>query len=207
MPIVQVSLDVPDDIYKGVLNGSFELLGMVKDGQHKVRKHIPRAKLPKADKSGRVKKAGVWQVVKEHKVVAIGVGVAVTIAGVGAYAFQSHRESKKQAAEERITEFQKALRDYLKASKKGKLNTKVVNNLLGAMDDLEKKKLGKDVELTIPASQFTELIYSIFTYTELLAKANEVEVKITKPKTGTQGCITSLKSYLEIQKQILELAA
>jgi len=75
------------------------------------------------------------------------------------------------------------------------------------MDDLEKKKLGKDVELTIPASQFTELIYSIFTYTELLAKANEVEVKITKPKTGTQGYITSLKSYLEIQKQILELAA
>lgn len=207
MPIVQVSLDVPDDIYKGVLNGSFELLGMVKDGQHKVRKHIPRAKLPKADKSGRVKKAGVWHVIKEHKVVAIGVGVAVTIAGVGAYAFQSHRESKKQAAEERITEFQKALRDYLKASKKGKLNTKVVNNLLGAMDGLEKKKLGKDVELTIPASQFTELIYSIFTYTELLAKANEVEVKITKPKTGMQGCITSLKSYLEIQKQILELAA
>ena len=198
MPIVQVSLDVPDDIYKGVLNGSFELLGMVKDGQHKVRKHIPRAKLPKADKSGRVKKAGVWHVIKEHKVVAIG---------VGAYAFQSHRESKKQAAEERITEFQKALRDYLKASKKGKLNTKVVNNLLGAMDGLEKKKLGKDVELTIPASQFTELIYSIFTYTELLAKANEVEVKITKPKTGMQGCITSLKSYLEIQKQILELAA
>lgn len=138
---------------------------------------------------------------------AIGVGAAVAIAGVGAYAFQSYRESKKQAAEERIAEFQKALRDYLKASKKGKLNTKVVNNLLGAMDDLEKKKLGKDVELTIPASQFTELIYSIFTYTELLAKANEVEVKITKPKTGTQGYITSLKSYLEIQKQILELAA
>ena len=207
MPIVQVSLDVPDDIYKSVLSGSFELLGMVKDGQNKVRKHIPRAKLPKADKSGRVKKAGVWQVIKEHKVVAIGVGVAVTIAGVGAYAFLSHRESKKQAVEERITEFPKALRDYLKASTKGKLNTKVVNNLLGAMDDLEKKKLGKDVELTIPASQFTELIYSIFTYTELLAKANEVEVKITKPKTGTQGYITSLKSYLEIQKQILELAA
>lgn len=207
MPIVQVSLDVPDDIYKGVLNGAFELLGMVKDGKHKVRKHIPRAKLPKTDKSGRVKKVGVWQVIKEHKVVAIGVEAAVAIAGVGAYAFQSYRESKNQAAEERIAELQKALRDYLKASKKGKLNTKVVNNLLGAMDDLEKKKLGKDVELIIPASQFTELIYSIFTYTELLAKANEVEVKITKPKTGTQGYITSLKSYLEIQKQILELAA
>ena len=49
MPIVQVPLDVPDDIYKSVQNGTLELLGMVKDGQHKVRKHIPRAKLPKAN--------------------------------------------------------------------------------------------------------------------------------------------------------------
>lgn len=206
MPIVQVPLDVPDDIYKGVLNGSLELLGMVKDGQHKVRKHIPRAKLPKTEKSDQVKKTGVWQVIKEHKVVAIGVGVAVTIAGVGAYALQSHRESKRKAAEERIAGFKKALRDYLKASKKGKLNAKVVDNLLGALDDLEKQKLGKDVELTIPASQLTELIYSIFTYTESLAKANEFEVRIAKPKSGTQGGITSLKTYLEIQKHILEAA-
>ena len=67
MPIVQVSLDVPDDIYKGVLNGSFELLGMVKDGQHKVRKHILRAKLPKADKSGRVKKREYGRLLKNIK--------------------------------------------------------------------------------------------------------------------------------------------
>lgn len=35
MPIVQVSLDVPEDIYLNVLDGSLELLGMVKDGSHK----------------------------------------------------------------------------------------------------------------------------------------------------------------------------
>lgn len=207
MPIVQVPLDVPDDIYKGVLNGSLELLGMVKDGQHKVRKHIPRAKLTKSDKGVRVKRVGVWQAIKEHKTVAIGVSATVAIAGVGAYAFQSWRDSKKQATEERITGFQKALKDYLKVSKQGKLNAKVVDNLLGALDELEKNKLGKDVELTIPASQLTELIYSIFRYTESLAKANEFEIKIAKPKSGTQGSITSLKSYLELQKQILEKAA
>ena len=207
MPIVQVPLDVPDDIYMGVLNGSLELLGMVKDGQHKVRKHIPRAKLPKADKAAKVKKAGVWQVIKEHKAVAIGIGAVAAVAGVGAYVYHDWKDSKRQAAEERIAGFQKALKDYLKASKKGKLNAKVVDNLLNALDDLEKKKLGKDVELTIPASQLTALIYSIFTYTETLAKANEYDVKIAKPKNGTQGSITSLKSYLEIQKEILENAA
>lgn len=207
MPIVQVALDVPDDLYKDVLNGSLELLGMVKDGQKKVIKHIPKAKLAKSNKNVKVQKKEIWQALREHKAVVIGTGAAVAIAGVGAYAIQNRKERKKQIAEEKIAGFKKALKDYLRASKKEKLNAKVVDDLLETLDELEKKKLGKDVELTISASQLTELIYSIFTYTESLAKANEFEVKISKPKSGMQGSITSLKSYLEIQKQILEKVA
>lgn len=206
MPIVQVPLDVPDDIYKDVLNGSLELLGMVKDGQHKIRKHIPRAKLPKADKSAQVKKAGVLQGVKENKGVAIVVGTVVAVAGVGVYTYRCWKERKKEAAEEGIADVYKALKEYLKVSKKGKLNAKVVDNLLNALNELETKKLGKDIELSIPASQFAELIFSIFTYTEQLAKANSFDVKVRAPKSGTEGNIISLKSYLEIQKQILESA-
>lgn len=207
MPIVQVPLDVPDDIYAGVLNGTLELMGLAKDGQHKVRKHIARANVPKVKKAAQAPKAGVLQVVKEHKVVAIGVAVGAAVIGAGAYAVHSIKERKKEAAEERVADFQKALKEYLKASKKGKLNAKVVDNLLNALEELEKKKLGKDIELTIPASQLTALIFSIFTYTQSLAEANSFDVKIAKPKSGTQGNITSLKSYLEIQKQILESAA
>lgn len=207
MPIVQVPLDVPDDIYAGVINGSLELMGLVKDGQHKVRKHIPRANVPKVKKAAQAPKAGVLQVVKEHKVVAIGVAVGAAVIGAGAYAFHSIKEQKKEAAQERVAGFQKALKEYLKASKKGKLNSKVVDNLLNALEELEKKKLGKDIELTIPASQLTALIFSIFTYTQSLAEANSFDVKIAKPKAGTKGNIISLKSYLEIQKQILERAA
>lgn len=207
MPIVQVPLDVPDDIYAGVLNGTLELMGLAKDSQHKVRKHIARANVPKVKKTAQAPKAGVLQVVKEHKVVAIGVAVGAAVIGAGAYAVHSIKERKKEAAEERVADFQKALKEYLKASKKGRLNAKVVDNLLNALEELEKKKLGKDIELTIPASQLTALIFSIFTYTQSLAEANSFDVKIAKPKSGTQGNITSLKSYLEIQKQILESAA
>ena len=71
MPIVQVPLDVPDDIYAGVLNGTLELMGLAKDSQHKVRKHIARANVPKVNKATQAKKVGVLQVVKEHKFVAI----------------------------------------------------------------------------------------------------------------------------------------
>jgi len=207
MPIVQVPLDIPDDVYQKVMEGSLELLGMAIDGKHRVRKHIPRAKLPKTDKAvQQAKKVNVLHVLKENKVVAIGVGAAVAVAGVGAFAYNSWKNSKKEVAEERAENFQKALKEYLKASKKGKLNEKVVDGLLNALGELETKKLEKDIELTIPASQLTELIFSIFTYTEKLAKVNGFDVKIAKPKHGTQGNIISLKSYLEIQKQILTSA-
>ena len=118
MPIVQVPLDVPDDIYAGVISGSLELMGMVKDRQNKIRKHIPRANVSKVKKVAQTPKAGVLQVVKEHKVVAIGVAVGASVIGAGAYAFHSIKERKKDAAEERVASFQKALKEYLKASKK-----------------------------------------------------------------------------------------
>lgn len=207
MPIIQVPLDVPEDVYRDVLKGKLEILGMAKDAHHRVRKHIPRAKVAKADKAPEIKKTGVLQVIKDHKVGVIVVGVAAAVAGVGTYAYQSWKENKREEAERRVEDFKKALQEYLNASRKGNLNTKVVDNLLKSIEELEEKKLGKDIELTIPAAQLAELINSIFTYTESLAKANEFKAKVKKPKSGTNGSIVSLKTYLEIQKQILESAA
>ena len=206
MPIVQVPLDVPDEIYTQVLNGSLNLMGMVKDNQNKVRKHIPTAKLSQAQNPVKINKSSILQNIKKPKNIAIGIGFAAAM-GVGTYAYHSWKKNKKNPAEEKVMIFQKALKEYLKASKKGKLNTEVVDNLLASLNAIEEKQFGKDIELSISASQFTALIYSIFTYTESLAKDNSFDVKIMKPKHGTKGNIISLKSYLEIQKQILENAA
>ena len=203
MPIVQVPLDIPDYIYKDLRNGSLELLGLVKDNQNRIRKHIPKAKLVKSDE---IKKVGFLQVIKQHKVAVVCVA-ATTAVGAGVYAYHNWKERKIDVAEEKVSSFRKALKEYLKASKKEKLNTRVVENLLAALDELEKKRWGKDIELTIPASQLNELIFSIFTYTESLAQANSFEIQIAKPRFGLRGNIESLKSYLEIQKQILESVA
>lgn len=203
MPIVQVPLDIPDYIYKDLRNGSLELLGLVKDNQNRIRKHISKAKLVKSDE---IKKVGFLQVIKQHKVAVVCVA-ATTVVGAGVYAYHNWKERKIDVAEEKVSSFRKALKEYLKASKKEKLNTRVVENLLAALDELEKKRWGKDIELTIPASQLNELIFSIFTYTESLAQANSFEIQIAKPRFGLRGNIESLKSYLEIQKQILESVA
>lgn len=205
MPTIQVPLDVPDDIYNQIRNGSLTIWGMVKDGNNRIRKHIPISKFTKTDKAPKIKNEAVLQFVKNNKLLLAGTLLAAT--GAGIYAYNIVKERKTEPTEEKIGYFQKALKEYLKASKKGKLNTKVVDDLLSALNKLEEKKLGKDIELTIPASQFTELIFSIFTYTESLAKANAYDVKVSKPKSGTNGNIVSLKSYLEIQKDILEKTA
>lgn len=207
MPTIQVPLDVPDDIYNQIRNGSLTIWGMVKDGNNRIRKHIPITKLTKTDKAHIIKNEGVLQFIKNNKLVLAGTLLAAAATGAGIYAYNIVKERKTETTEEKIGYFQKALKEYLKASNKGKLNTKVVDDLLSALNKLEEKKLGKDIELTIPASQLTELIFSIFTYTESLAKANDYNVKVSKPKSGTKGNIVSLKSYLEIQKDILEKTA
>lgn len=208
MPIVQVPLDIDDDIYKRVLDGTLKIMGMAVDGQYKIRKHIPSVKLPKVDKTAQeVRKIDVIQIVKAHKAVVIGVGIVAAVTGAVAFVHNEWKNRRMEDVEERIDNFQNALKAYLKASKKGKLNARVVDDLLESLEKIEKEKLGKDIELTLPASQLTELIFSIFTYTETLAKANSFDVKIPKPKSTVEGNIISLKSYLEIQRQILENVA
>lgn len=44
MVVIPINVCVPDDIYDDVLNGSLELYSLVKDGEHKVRKHLPTIK-------------------------------------------------------------------------------------------------------------------------------------------------------------------
>ena len=206
MPIVQVPLDVPDDIYLNVLDGSLELLGMVKDGSHKIRKHIPKAKLPKEDAVSKLKQTKILDVVKDKGgPIAIVVGITVAAIGTGVYIVNKNKQQKKSEEEKVVDEFKHALKEYLKQSKNGQLNIIVVDDLLDSLKNLE--QYGNDVQLNISASQLAELILSVFKYTEELAKANSYNIKVAKPKKGKQGNITSLKSYLEVQKQILENVA
>ena len=207
MPLVQVQIDIPDDIYKEILNGSLDLLGMVKDRQNKVRKHIPKAELIKTHKEAKNKHFDISRSVKKHKAVVIGVGVVTTLVGVGAYTYHTWKVHKKAAVEESFADFQKSLTEYLKASKNGELNAEVVDNILNALDVLENKEFEGNMRLMISSSQLTALISIIFAYTELLAKANSFDAKILKPQSDMKGKIESLKSYLKIQKQILQSAA
>ncbi len=203
MNIVQVSLQVPDDIYADVLKGKLEISGLVKDNKNIIRKHLSRAK-QRNSKENKVKKGSIIQVIKDHRGVAVGITIATAIGGCVYYAINSSKEKKAEEIELCVARFQKSLKEYLKAAKKGKLNAKVIDNLIDSLKELETNKIGDTVMLSIPADQLNELISSIFEYTQELAKANSVDIQVKKPKSGAKNNIVNLQSYLEVQKQIVK---
>lgn len=192
MTEVPIRLNMPDNIYKGMMDGSLTICGVAKDSNNIIRKHIPTVNMTKKEK--------IFQIMKKNKNLII-------IGGIGSGSLYVYNRWKKQKIREVQKDINESINEYLKASRDGKLNIKVIEKLLTALDKLDEKKSGRDIELTISVSQFTELIFSIFTYTEALAKVNDYDVKVDRPKLGMEGNIVSLKSYLEIQKNILEKTA
>lgn len=189
MVVVPINVCVPDDIYDDILNGSLELYGLVKDGEHKVRKHLPTIK--NAAENG-VKRAA--EVIKEHKnasiavgvVLAVGTGVAVTVSCV------SYSKKRKD-----ITVFNKYLESYYTSIKVGTLNEEIIDKLLYSLDILEQKK----ISVKMSPSKLSAIVFSVFDYTNKLAEANNRKVKISKPKKNDN--IIDIREYLKIQKEII----
>lgn len=189
MVVVPINVCVPDDIYDDILNGSLELYGLVKDGEHKVRKHLPTIK--NAAETG-AKKA--FEVIKAHKgasivvgsVIAVGTGVAITASCI------SYNKKKKE-----VVFFNECLESYYSSIKNGVLNNEIIDNLIHSLDILEEKK----ISVKMSPTKLSAIIFSVFDYTNKLAEANNQRVKISKPKKKDN--IIDIRKYLKIQKDII----
>ena len=187
MPIVPVYLDVPEDIYKDILSGSLEVLGLVKDNNHRIRKHLPTVK--QASKEGVVK---ALEVIKEHKGATIIVG-GIIAAGIGTVAtitYIQQNKIRKQKAKINI-----ALKNYIDSTKSGNINTDIIDELLSYLDDDNNNSYIK-----LDEKQFSELIKCIYNYTISLAESNSLKVSLPSPKGNN---IINLREYLNTQKEII----
>lgn len=207
MKLTQVTLVVPDDMYESLMAGTLEIAaGVVRDNKGVIRKHLP--KLAAQAKDSAVKGEGIIHLAKKTPGVAIAAGAIVAVGGGVAYLAHYVKQKKTSKQEECVTEFQNALKAYLKAAKIGKLNENVVDDLLVSLKNAQNSKVSDAVMVSIPAKQLDDLISSIFDYTQQLAEANAFKnARIYAPKRGTKNTIAKLQSYLEIQKQIMENAA
>lgn len=194
MAIVQVALDVPDDIYREFLNGTIEIMGLAKDHNHRIRKHIPA--IIQAGKDGT---KNAIEVIKEHKgaailvggLIAVGIGVATTITVL-------KQEKNKTNNKRAIT----ALNNYIEKARNGNINEDAINELIDVIDD----NTASGNNITIDEMQLFDLVNCIYHYTLSLAKANNYNVKLSLPKKH-ENCIINLTEYLNAQKSIIDNAS
>ena len=201
MPVVNVNLLVDEKTYAGVKAGVLELCGMAKNVDNKrVAKHIPA--VADAAKEGAVK---AIDFIREHKKGAIVIGGVLIVGGAitGTVGYIATRDQRK-----RETQFAKNLQIYLDAAQEGNLTIEILDALIDSLNALSKDNPSKTVDLKITASQFSDLIRSIFDYTIRLAEANNIDpALISKPKMLKKKTYLDLQYYLDMQKSIFEQVA
>lgn len=201
MPVVNVNLLVDDKTYAGIKTGVLELCGMAKNVDNKrVAKHIPA--VADAAKEGASK---AIDFIRLHKKGTLIVGGVIILGGavVGTVGYITSLDKRK-----RERQFAEDLQVYLDAAREGKLTIEILDALINSLDQLSNEDPSKAVNLKITASQFSDLIHSIFDYTIRLAEANNMSpVLISKPKILKKKNYSDLQYYLNMQRSIFEQAA
>ena len=201
MPVVNVNLLVDDKTYAGIKTGVLELCGMAKNVDNKrVAKHIPA--VADAAKEGASK---AIDFIRLHKQGTLIVGGVIILGGavVGTVGYITSLDKRK-----RERQFAEDLQVYLDAAREGKLTIEILDALINSLDQLSNEDPSKAVNLKITASQFSDLIHSIFDYTIRLAEANNISpVLISKPKILKKKNYSDLQYYLNMQRSIFEQAA
>lgn len=200
MPIVNVNLELDDATYAAVKSGVYDLYGMVKDKDKRVRKH-----LPSAFDSAKEGAAKAIDVARAHKKELIFFGGVLALGGAayGVYTYcttKDKREAKKQ--------FEVALKIYLKSAQSGALSIKIVDDLLATINTVTKLYKNEDIPLKLSAKEMLGLLNNIHSYTQHLAEANQFKTNTIKaPQQKSKNKVLDLKEYLIIQRDILEQAA
>lgn len=201
MPVVNVNLLVDEKTYAAVQAGVLELCGMAKNVDNKrVAKHI--SAVADAAKEGASK---AIDFIRLHKKETLIVGGVIILGGavVGTVGYITSLDKRK-----RERQFAEDLQVYLDAAREGKLTIEILDALINSLDQLSNDDPSKAVNLKITASQFSDLIHSIFDYTIRLAEANNISpALISKPKILKKKNYSDLQYYLNMQRSIFEQAA
>ncbi len=200
MPVMNVNLLLDDATYAGVKSGALQLCGMVKDSDHKIRKHLPT--VFDAAKDGASK---AIDIVREHKKGALVLGGVIIVGGavVGTVGYFTSKDKRK--AEKKLGQSFDA---YLEAAKDGTLTIEILDTLIEDLDEVKKYRKDDAIPLNLTAKQLTTLFNSIYDFTKRMAEANNVHVdELKAPRFFKKNTVVDLRNYLDIQKSIIEKAA
>jgi len=205
MPIQQFAYDIPDDIAIGIMKGLYKRFGgVVRDANTgAIVKHLKEVEVPKPKSGG----GALAKAVKAHPVAAVGIGVGVAAGGaLTAYAVKRKKEKEyKKNSPECVVKFEKSLKAYLKAVRKGNLDEKTIDRLIVDLEAIKNEDAEEKISLELSTAELKQLVNMIYDYTKKLAKVNDV--KLERFKQHSPNSIDNLHAYLEVQKRIFSEAA
>jgi len=201
MAIKQIAYYVPPEIEAGLIKGIYKQFGGVirnkKTGA--IVKHLDEVPIKKDN--------ALIGAVKNHPVATVTIGAVIA----GGTAATAYAVKKKKEKEERkntplcVIKFEKSLKKYLKAVRKGELDENMIDRLMADLDAMKDSDEVTQISLDLSTKDLKQLVNMIYDYTKKLAKANDV--KLDKFKKTSPDYVDYLHSYLEVQKQIFHEVA
>ena len=161
MPVMNVNLVLDDATYAGIQNGVLELCGMVKDQNHRIRKHLPT--VVDYAKEGAVKAVDIVRTYKRGMLIIGGVVIiGGAVAGTATYfAQKGRRKAKKQ--------LDISLQVYIDATRTGTLTIEILDALINDLTTVSKQYKEDNIPVNLSANQFFSLFFqTIFTANSLL---------------------------------------
>lgn len=198
--IVPVKLRIPKEYEKDIASGAIDISkAVLRDvNSGKIIKHTDLFVENKdALKTVDVKRLG--------KTGAIIGGIALV--GFGVYKLiEKFNKDKEPQMPKCITKFHEKLNIYLDDASKGELNIESIENLLKAMEEVEKIK-DPNVKIDFSTQEVRELLNSIYKFTTKLNKKDKNnKIKFKEPSKNSKDNIVCLKNYLTYQKELISVS-
>lgn len=211
MVVVQVGLEIPDDIQKGIAKGILKMSGSIvrKSGSGEIVRHLKVVNLDKGKDSHvfNLKKVSeIASSINPKTKLIVGSSVIVVAATTGAYYAVKNFNKNKKTDNNIINSFNQTLLQYIDAAKNKRLTQKTIKNLEDSLKLVMDKNNGLDFNVVIDSQKITRLVDSIYQYTRNLAEKNIEEIQEIKrtDQDGTESNIIDLQKYLQVQKKIFE---
>ena len=218
MPVIQVDMEIPAEIYEGIISGNLiRYGGVVRDQAGRIVKHLNEVssrsnnhtQLAKArelpNEFSNLRK--LEKFASEHKVL-IGVAGLVIICYIGYKVYEYNKPAKDEMSSIQPlsnSNFDVALKNYLEAINSKNLDETTLDMLISNVDHIIDCD-DENVVLNIDAEKFKSILGIVYDYTLEFASLNNVQIgEKPLPDFDDENCVFyKLKKYLDAQKKVFQ---